>query len=125
MDDRDPVFFAGRLGVRRHRLAGMADGNVSARHLMEFITPSLELDVALLLALRGGLGRRVRVGASAAAAEGWRVSIGIFAIRELLCADAQGQPGRDPEGLRPMPKRMDAEWCLLRGDASTALGVYS
>src|SRR5262249_40894185 len=41
---------------------------------------------------------RVRVGASAAAAEGWRVPIGLLAVRQLLCADATGRPGRDPEG---------------------------
>jgi hypothetical protein len=67
---------------------------------------------------------RDRVGASVATAEGWRVPLGLYAIRELLCADAQEQPSGDPEGLRPMPERMDAERCLLRGDA-TALGVYS
>jgi len=41
-------------------------------------------------------------------------------VRVLLRADATRRSCRDPEGLRPMPERMDAERRLLSRDATAA-----
>jgi hypothetical protein len=61
---------------------------------------------------------RDRGGATAAAAEGWRVPIGLFAIRQLLQSDHARRTGGGAEGAGAVPERLDAVRCLLRRDAA-------